>query len=68
MTCASSIYSTIYDQMKPEFGISTELATLGLSTFNLGLALGPLLLSPLSEFYGEELLTPFFHLRPLQST
>jgi multidrug resistance protein len=39
--------------MNPEFGISTLVGTLGLSTFVLGLAIGPLLMSPLSEFYGR---------------
>lgn len=33
----------------PEFGVSQEVATLGLSIFVVGLALGPLLLAPLSE-------------------
>lgn len=53
VTCASSIYTSTYDQMNPEFGISTIVGTLGLSTFVLGIALGPLLMSPLSEFYGR---------------
>ncbi|KAI0138886.1 MFS general substrate transporter [Xylariaceae sp. FL1272] len=53
VTCTSSIYSATYDQMKPEFGMSDELATAGLSTFVLGIALGPLFLGPLSEFYGR---------------
>ncbi|KAH8677260.1 major facilitator superfamily domain-containing protein [Xylariales sp. PMI_506] len=53
VTCASSIYTSTYDQMNPEFGISTIVGTLGLSTFVLGISLGPLLMSPLSEFYGR---------------
>ncbi|KAI1845438.1 hypothetical protein JX266_008533 [Neoarthrinium moseri] len=53
VTCASSIYTFTYEQMDPEFGISRIVATLGLSTFVLGIALGPLLMSPLSEFYGR---------------
>ena len=35
-TCVSSIYTTTYGQMNPEFGISTIVGTLGLSTFVLG--------------------------------
>jgi multidrug resistance protein len=39
--------------MDAEFGNSRIVATLGLSTFVMGIALGPMLLSPLSEFYGR---------------
>lgn len=52
VTCASSIYASTYEQMDAEFGCSRLLATLGLSTFVLGIALGPMW-SPLSEFYGR---------------
>ncbi|KAH8593985.1 major facilitator superfamily transporter multidrug resistance [Bisporella sp. PMI_857] len=53
VTCASSLYASAYDQLKAEFHCSQEIATLGLSLFVVGLALGPMLLSPLSEFYGR---------------
>ncbi|KAI0484023.1 putative bicyclomycin resistance protein [Xylariaceae sp. FL0804] len=53
VTCASSIYTATYGQMNPEFHISDEVGTVGLSTFVLGIALGPLLMGPLSEFYGR---------------
>ncbi|KAI0537053.1 major facilitator superfamily domain-containing protein [Xylaria digitata] len=53
VTCTSSIYTSTYGQMNPEFGQSDIVATLGLSTFVLGIALGPLFLGPLSEFYGR---------------
>ncbi|KAJ5567152.1 hypothetical protein N7535_006458 [Penicillium sp. DV-2018c] len=53
VTCASSMYTTTYDQLMKEFGCSREVATLGLSFFIWGLGLGPLVLSPLSEFYGR---------------
>ncbi|KAJ8121647.1 hypothetical protein O1611_g10047 [Lasiodiplodia mahajangana] len=53
VTCASSIYTATYAQMNPEFGQSALVATVGLSTFVLGIALGPLFLGPLSEFYGR---------------
>jgi multidrug resistance protein len=39
--------------MEAEFGNSRIVSTLGLSTFVLGLAFGPMLFSPLSEFYGR---------------
>ena len=39
--------------MDAEFHNSRLVATLGLSTFVIGIALGPMLLSPLSEFYGR---------------
>lgn len=32
-----------------EFHVSREVATLGLSTFVIGLAVGPMMLAPLSE-------------------
>ncbi|KAI0188253.1 major facilitator superfamily domain-containing protein [Astrocystis sublimbata] len=53
VTCASSIYSATYAQMNPEFHQSELLATVGLSTFVLGIASGPLFMGPLSEFYGR---------------
>lgn len=52
-TCASSIYTTTYDQMSSEFGTSTIVSTVGLSTFVLGIGTGPLLTGPLSEHYGR---------------
>ncbi|KAI6086587.1 MFS general substrate transporter [Hypoxylon rubiginosum] len=53
VTCTSSIYAMTYTQMNPEFGISSIVGTLGLSLFVLGIALGPLIMSPLSEFVGR---------------
>lgn len=53
VTCTSSLYTSIYDQIEAEFGISRIVATLGLSIFVIGLGLGPMLLAPLSEFYGR---------------
>lgn len=53
VTCASSMYSLTYSQITMEFHISREVATLGLSLFGAGLALGPMILGPLSEFYGR---------------
>lgn len=56
VTTNSTIYTFTYDQIEPEFGISREVATLGLSIFVIGLGLGPLFLGPLSEFYGRRII------------
>ncbi|PVH81274.1 multidrug resistance protein [Cadophora sp. DSE1049] len=53
VTCASSIYTLTYTQITEEFRCSQEVAILGLSMFVIGLAIGPMVLSPLSEFYGR---------------
>ena len=62
-TCASSIYTPTYKQIEKEFYISQEVATIGLSLFVVGLAVGPMFVSPLSESYGRRpiyLVTTFF--------
>lgn len=53
VTCTSSMYTSTYDQITMEFHVSRVVATLGLSLFVLGLGLGPMVLGPLSEFYGR---------------
>ncbi|KAG6178292.1 hypothetical protein E4U36_006538 [Claviceps purpurea] len=53
VTCASSIYTTTYANMEADFHNSRIVSVLGLSTFVLGIAFGPMILSPLSEFYGR---------------
>ncbi|OAL32814.1 hypothetical protein AYO20_07771 [Fonsecaea nubica] len=53
VTFTSSVYTTTYGQLMKEFHCSREIATLGLSLFVVGLAFGPMLLGPLSEFYGR---------------
>lgn len=55
---ASSAYSGSMKQVIDYFGVGHEVATLGLSLFVLGFALGPLFWAPLSEFIGRQL--PFF--------
>ncbi|KAL2817417.1 MFS transporter [Aspergillus granulosus] len=55
-TCTSSMYTVTYDQLTEEFGCSRLVATLGLSFFIWGLGLGPLVLGPLSEFYGRRII------------
>lgn len=52
VTNASAVYTATYIQMNEEFGSSRLVATIGLSTFVLGIALGPFW-SPLAEFYGR---------------
>ena len=53
VTCASSMYTLTYAQLTNDFHISRVVATLGLSLFVMGLGIGPMLLAPLSEFYGR---------------
>lgn len=53
VTCASALYTSTYLQLEKDFGVSREVATLGLTTYVCGLGLGPMFLSPLSEFYGR---------------
>lgn len=48
-TCTSALYTSTYAQLEPEFGCSRIVATLGLSLFVVGLGLGPMVMSPLSE-------------------
>ncbi|EHK96626.1 putative drug/proton antiporter YHK8 [Glarea lozoyensis 74030] len=49
VTATSSLYVACYAQIISRFGISQEIANLGLSLYVLGLGLGPLLFSPFSE-------------------
>ncbi|OCL05596.1 MFS general substrate transporter [Glonium stellatum] len=53
VTCTSSVYTSTYGQLILEFHTTREIATLGLSLFVMGLGIGPMVLSPLSEFYGR---------------
>jgi len=52
----SSAYSGGIKQILAEFNISSEVATLGISLFVLGFAIGPLLWAPMSELYGRQVL------------
>lgn len=52
-TCTSSIYTTTYPQITTAFATPPIIEALGLSSFVLGIAFGPLLTSPLSESYGR---------------
>lgn len=53
VTNTSSIISNAYQGIQDEFHVSREVAILGLSLFVIGLGIGPMLLGPLSEFYGR---------------
>ena len=53
VTNTSSIISNAYQGIQDEFRISRIVAILGLSLFVIGLGIGPMLLGPLSEFYGR---------------
>lgn len=53
VTCTSSLYTTTYGKMDAEFGNTRLIATLGLSLFIFGLGVSPMILGPLSEFYGR---------------
>lgn len=53
VTYTSSVYTTTYDKMDAEFGNSRIVATLGLALYVFGLGLSPMMLGPLSEFYGR---------------
>ncbi|OJD13984.1 hypothetical protein AJ78_05621 [Emergomyces pasteurianus Ep9510] len=56
VTCTASLYTMTYAQIMEEFHCSRMAATVGLSLFMLGLGLGPLVLAPLSEFYGRRII------------
>ncbi|KIM74731.1 hypothetical protein PILCRDRAFT_827934 [Piloderma croceum F 1598] len=55
VTCASSIASFTEAGISIEFNVSKEVTVLGLSLFVMGLGLGPLLVGPLSEVYGRNI-------------
>lgn len=52
----STAYTASITQVIEEFHCSQEVATLGVSLFVLGFAIGPVLWAPLSELYGRQVL------------
>jgi multidrug resistance protein len=52
----SSAYSGGVNQITVAFGIGDEVATLGISLFVMGFAIGPLLWAPMSEMFGRQIL------------
>ena len=55
VTFASSVFSTATQVTAQQFGVSSEVMTLGTSLFVLGFAFGPLIWGPLSELYGRKI-------------
>ncbi|CED85543.1 Synaptic vesicle transporter SVOP and related transporters (major facilitator superfamily) [Phaffia rhodozyma] len=53
VTCTSSIGSSTYAGIERDLNLSPEVAILSITMFVFGLALGPLLLGPISEFQGR---------------
>ncbi|KAI9927578.1 hypothetical protein MW887_003197 [Aspergillus wentii] len=53
VTFSSSVYVSSIGGIEKRFIVSGEVATLGLSLFVLGFAVGPLIWAPLSEMYGR---------------
>ncbi|KAM0795731.1 MFS multidrug transporter-like protein [Usnea florida] len=49
----ASGFSPATKKFAKDFGVSSEVSTLGLSLCVLGFALGPMTLAPLSEYYGR---------------
>ncbi|KAJ5385448.1 Major facilitator superfamily domain general substrate transporter [Penicillium concentricum] len=56
VSLVSSAYTGGLREIIMEFNIGQEVATLGVSLFVLGFAIGPLLWAPLSELFGRQLL------------
>jgi hypothetical protein len=54
VTSASAMYTSIYEQVEPEFHANRIQLTAGLSLFVWKLGFEPLIFSPLSEFYGRK--------------
>ena len=55
VTFASSVFSTATVQTSAQFGVSSEVMTLGTSLFVLGFAFGPIVFGPMSEVFGRKL-------------
>ncbi|GLA65973.1 hypothetical protein AtubIFM54640_008173 [Aspergillus tubingensis] len=58
----SSGYTGGVLEIEEQFGIGTEVATLGVSLFVLGFAVGPLLWAPLSEMFGRQIIFFFTYM------
>ncbi|KAJ5863555.1 uncharacterized protein N7529_005471 [Penicillium soppii] len=55
VSLASSAYAGSIGEVLKEFAVSEEVATLGVSLFVLGFAVGPLLWAPLCELIGRQI-------------
>ncbi|KAJ5335744.1 uncharacterized protein N7506_005680 [Penicillium brevicompactum] len=56
VSLVSSAYTGGIQEIMADFDIGQELATLGVSLFVMGFAIGPLLWAPLSELFGRQIL------------
>ncbi|KAJ9091619.1 hypothetical protein QFC21_007159 [Naganishia friedmannii] len=54
ISVSATIYSSGIEQLSNGYGVSIEVATLGVSVYQLGFAFGPLVWGPLSELFGRE--------------
>ncbi|TKX21992.1 MFS transporter-like protein 107 [Elsinoe australis] len=54
-TMGSTIYAPGREQVAVEFSVSAEASILPVSLFNIGMGLGPLIASPLSETFGRRI-------------
>lgn len=59
VSLSSSAYAGTIQEVTKSFGIVQEVATLGVSLFVLGFALGPLIWAPLSELIGRQIVFSF---------
>lgn len=53
VTFGSSVYSPAYKQIAERFDVSPTVSLLGVTLYVFGLALGPMIASPLSETFGR---------------
>lgn len=51
---ASPIYSPGSEEVASQFNVSTTVALLPVSLYNVGMAFGPMIASPLSETFGRQ--------------
>ncbi|MCJ1229926.1 hypothetical protein MMC12_006597 [Toensbergia leucococca] len=54
VTFASSVFSTATMVTADEFGVASEVTTLGTAMFVLGFSFGPVIWGPMSELYGRK--------------
>ena len=64
----SSGYSGGINQVVDDFGVSEEVAVLGMSLFVIGFAFGPFLWAPLGEMYGRQVIYCVTLLFPVECT
>ncbi|KAJ8103842.1 major facilitator superfamily domain-containing protein [Lipomyces tetrasporus] len=59
---SSSVYGPVIGDVATLYNVSTEVATLGVSLFLIGVGFGPMVFAPVSEVYGRKIgvIVPFF--------